>query len=207
MRSSARKLHNDIETLEISSDKFVESSSCYIIKVKLENNNKPYELCKEFLVKRIEEMPSCGYVYDDTIYLLFSQAEKNHMFDGSHHRLCSHFCSRACIFSSGHVVVSLIELATRQAVLAYFQSKTFENTVNSIQVLSKGKITQKEATSLTMTECVNLFEERTKEKWGDIASSERHGIFIKYTDCKFIKMSEIVDARNMDRYLNYIFGK
>ncbi|MDB4769432.1 MSCRAMM family adhesin SdrC, partial [bacterium] len=70
------------------------------------------EIAKNLLTQKPEHQPSIVYFHENEIFLLFSCLEGGHHYlNGSHHRLCSEYCSYFCNIFEGRYVVdcSIIE--------------------------------------------------------------------------------------------------
>ena len=133
-----------------------------------------------------------------------------HLFNGSHHAICSYFASAAALAKKTMVQVSIVELESRTRVMVYFQTKTHQASQECMIELSDGRITAKNIGSLTHTECVELLKKKFKVEWDEICAKKRFGTFYKYIvvsedEETYQGLSEMINLQNIERYSSYFF--
>lgn len=210
--SYIKKLQNEITLYEVSSDRKIPNDSYYVVVVTIDGlSGKKTEV----LTKYAEELltvvegssPTVTYVYPPHIYYLYSSVdEKNeHVHEGSHQQVCSEFSSIASIVTGVPSVTQIVELETKSQVMAYFCLKNFENTRNSIVVLSKEKVTRKDVSQYTIGESIDMFNQKTGSNWDKISSGLRYGVFIKGRDGARKYTSIALDFKEIDMLTALLF--
>lgn len=216
--SSTQRLRNDINECEESSDRRIPTESYYVVKVTLDgaiSTVAPTTLVttiKELIRKNFDTdgRPLVAYTYGTSCYILFSSLEgTQHFLGGSHHAIISFYASYFAKATGHNVRCSIVELDSRTRILIYFQSKIYENGKLTVRA-HLSDISEKEFATLTFTESIKLLAKKTSVRWEDLASSERYGTFYKLVSSpqgkdRFAVMSEMIDIRDQDRYISYLF--
>jgi hypothetical protein len=211
--SSSKRLQNDIAVHEENSDRRIPSDMYYVLLVEIADEvsgNSVSNVVKGWLKNKKEHPILVAYVYRNSIGLLFSSVEdREHYLKGSHQALCSEYASLAAIEFQTKINVRIIELESRTKILVYFQTKVFENSKRSAQLLSKTTLSKKEINQLTFGEIINALEERASVKWDEISAGERFGTFYKYVARdgkeKFSTLAEPIDMQEIGKYTSYLF--
>lgn len=188
--SYIKKLQNEIALYEENSDRIIPPENYYVVVITIQNNAATLFGKKvDMFTKYAEEIasvtettrPSVIYVYPPHIYYLYSSVDEKseHRHNGSQQEICSEFSSVASIILSTPVTTRIVELETKSQVQAYFCLKNFENTRNSLVLLSKEKLSRKDVSQYTLQECIELFDKKTGSVWEKIPHKERFGVFIK----------------------------
>lgn len=210
MTSSSKRLQNDIENYESSSDKKIASNMYYIVYVRLENEREGPSLVKKLIKTKFDndEMPLVAYTYSNDVYFLFSSLEnsKEHFMNGSHHKICSYYASTIARERDMNVSCSIIELDSRTKILIYFQTKVYENARKTTIKLLKGK---SDLEKMSFFELMDILKTKSIN-WDDLTANEKFGVFYKYlvSDSgkgKLSTLSELFDLRNKDKYTSYLF--
>lgn len=207
--SSTRRIQNDVSFYEESSDHKISPNFYYVVRVglKVDTSEKIRNVAK-IMAKTVagdDGKPLVVYTCDTEIYMLFSSLEKNetHHLKGSHHALCSFYSSMLSREHQCDVLCSIIEMDSRTKVIVYFQTKIYENAKRSLLKMTK-KLLKKDADTLT-------FSEMTKgvPAWETTPAVDKFGVFYKHHSVgdkeKYSTMSELVDLKNMDKYMSYLF--
>jgi len=210
--SYIRKLQNEIALYEENSDRKIPSESYYVVVVAIDGmtGKKTDALTKyaeEILTVVEGSSPTLIYVYPPSIYYLYSSVDEKseHVHGGSHHGICSEFSSIASIITGIPSLTYLVELETKSQVVAYFCLKSFENTRNSIVVLSKEKVTRKDVTQYTLGESIELFDKKSGSNWDKISSKERFGVFIKGKEGSRKCSSTTLDFKESEVLMGLLF--
>jgi len=213
--SSLQRLSNDMLLCEHNSDHKVKPENYYVVRIELlDDSGDLTEFAKKDIIAKhtMGEAIMCAYVYYNTAYILYSSTDtKPHYLSGSHHELCSHYASNSTMFTGYRSRCSIIEFESRTKILVYFQTKVFENMKKSIIYLSNVSIDKKEVEMLTQKELIAALEKRAAVKWEEASTGERFGTFYKFHvlpngSKKFSTISELFDAKNMDKYTSYLFN-
>lgn len=214
--SYIKKIKNEINEIERESDKFISSNKYYIIYLKFpidQCENLSLEVTKKlgkiFLNNKPDHRPLCNYVLEDEIYLIFPPSD-DHYLDGSYQKIISEYAS---FFSNymkcSSVICKIIEFSSQIQIVTYFTLKTYLNSRKFIIKLSKDKISEEDISSKTLFELVEDLE-KDGISWDGISNENKFGIFLKFKkqNEKLVisTLSECFDARNNEKYINYIFG-
>jgi len=206
--ASLKRLQNDISFQEDLSDRRVPSNSYYIILI--QSQDAPPKSIASLAKRLIKEMDAlCVYVYERSMYLLFSAVEDGtHYLSGNHHALCSKYTSLAVLDLGLEVSTKIIELETKTKVLVYFYGKIYENMKQTAIQKSNGKIDKKDITQLTFGEIKKELMSRCAVNWERLTNDEKFGTFYKYISepkAKYVAMSEMINISTPDRYMEYLF--
>jgi len=213
--SSVQKLQNDIVGYEQTSDHKIALDKYFIVRI--ESLDTTIDLTdftkKDILAKTLLHTSIiCGYVYYNTAYILYSSVDVNngHFLDGSHQHICSHYASNCAIKTQKQAKCSLIEFDTRTKILAYFQTKIFENMKESMVYHSHSLVTPYDIAKLSFGELIEKFDAKTESGWSGLSSYECYGSFyklqIKGSEKKFAVLSELIDMHHSDKYTAYLFS-
>lgn len=206
--SFAKKVQNDMEMIEMESDRHIEQTKYYLIH--LHDSNLDSESVKVYgktlLANNQEHIPLAVYIFDTHIYLIFScvDPESKHYQNGSQQKIISEYVSYASLkLNSANISCKIVEFATQTQVITYFTWKIYNNSKNYISSLLKKEIDK------TIMESI---EELKKNGiiWDEILPENKYGSFYKLkkmNDKIYIStLSEYFDANNFQKYINYIFG-
>ena len=211
--SSVKRLTNEMEELENESNSFVLSEEYYVVRVQLENNVDSMENFAEDMLCSSPQ-PIAVYHCPDEVVLIFScMSEGNsHQFNGDHHRIVSKY---ATLFARANknvknINVKIAEFETQTQVITYMGWIVFQTSQRAMKRLSGGKITDNLLYFRTERELRDKLRDEANVVWNAVEPSERYGTFIRLRRKrdKFItlKFSELFDARENKRYINFIFG-
>lgn len=228
MLIASKRIHNDIQEYELSSDRKIPYSFYYIIKIEFyldqpetsifdlkidQNSPKIFEdtnleVCIKHILKTRQPPPLISYTNrSDTkidLYLLYSCLDSgSHYKNGSHHLICSEISSCLSRKYDCLVLCNIVELKTRTEVYAYFQYKIYEHVKNIIVKLSNSKISTKESINLTHYELINELKERGNVVWENVDPSVRFGIFYKIIRRLKAKKGDSVDFLTMSEMIDF----
>lgn len=209
-----KRIKNDMEDIEHDSDKFISSGKYYIIHISIPNyppeNMKNFG--KIFLTRNSEHQPLSTYIFENELYLIFScyEEEKSHYLEGSHQEIISEYVSFiSSETSSSEIKAHIVEFYTQTQIISYFIWKIYLNSRMYISKISDGKIDSNDIQSQTLNEITTLLGEYGVD-WESLPNENKYGVFykLKKSNEKYVisTLSEYFDARNNQKYLNYIFG-
>jgi hypothetical protein len=236
MTSNTKRIINELSTLETESASIVPSNYCYILKIKVcgphkDSLNSACNAESKSLLGSLNKIaesllltdpaPSSVYYSRDILLLIFSAAQElseentavTHQLDGNHNLIVSRYCVMLArlLPTVEKIDIRIVHLSSKTAVFSYLSYIIFTEYQESILLLSKGKITNKdlnfrtdnELRQLLITKCnVNLDDEVPPEnKYGVLLRAKR----IK-NKANYVKMSELFDARDTKKYISFIFG-
>ena len=148
------------------------------------------------------------------IFSSISTEGATHYLKGSHQLLCSEFCSKLTLIFKKPITIKVIEIKTRTELLAYLQYIVFQNMRNSFVDLAETKVSSRSSETkiksnikdLTLHESVDFLEKKGVI-WKDIPKEKKYGVFYKYdkTQNKIIRMSEMIDLKNKEKYEIFFF--
>ncbi len=223
MTSNVKRLHNEIVSLEESSDFCIHHDKYYIIRITIlyhqsvaEEKKDLHTITQELLSLNSEHQPLITYTHDNEVFMLFSclsEGEK-HYLNGSQQLLCSEYCSifynNSPLTGFSKVICRIIEFSTQTKVFAYFSWVVYQCTLATIISLSRKRITEKDTSTFPITELVEMLETKCNIKWSKEDSSDKYGTFYKLKKKKsklyISSMSEAFDAREDRKYIAYLFG-
>lgn len=200
--SSSQRIKNDVNSHEVSSDKYISNECYYVVRIELEKEVDTLEKFVKNLLKTHPSHPILGWCQKSTCTFLFSSVDEEHYMKGSHHSIISEFVSLFCLEYESKAKSRIIELESRTRVLVYFQTKIVENENSEMM---KYSIKQKDIDSLTRTELVEKLKEKNTN-WETIPSAEKFGTFFKYSSGKFLVMSEAMITLDNPVYTSYFFS-
>lgn len=201
--------------MENSSDKVIIPTNYYIVTINIDNNNKKsQEICKnlgkEFLTTNVlEERPIITYIYQNSLLMLFSCIDDNlqHNMNGSHQNICSLFVCKFCNNSCKSVRCNIIEFQQRSDIFTYLMWKIHKNMHDYIRIITNNSISVEDT---PLQELVNILFNEYNIDWDDIPAEEKYGKFLrlkrKNKKLMMIGMSELFDAQNKKKYMNYLFN-
>ena len=225
MTSNVKRLHNEIISLEESSDFCVPRDKYYIIRITIlyhqsvaDEEKDLHTITQELLSLNSGHQPLVTYTHGNEVLMLFSclsEGEK-HYLNGSRQLLCSEYCNvfysklPHAASPSFKVVCRIIEFSTQTKVFAYFSWVVYQCTLAAIISLSKKQITERDTSSFPITELVEKLEIECCVKWSKVSNSDKYGTFYKLKKKKsklyISSMSEAFDAREDRKYITYLFG-
>jgi hypothetical protein len=210
---ASKRVQNDIFQCESESDKKVAPESYYILKITLNTFDVERGTLNSYIKTLLKERahthcPLVGYVYKNTSYMVFSSRDEEHYMEGSHQGICSEYASMFAIHFGCNIDIRLVELDTRTRIITYFHSKIHDNTKQTMIECSNAQITKRDINNFTFGECLELLSKKNIS-WEGISTSDKYGTFYKYivdgeTE-KYMTLSEIIDVRDMKRYMTYFF--
>jgi len=211
--SSVKRLTNEMISIENNSSKFIPKDNYYIVKIRIDEqkNNEMKNLAELMLYS--SPQPICVYYTCSEVDLVFSCVEEDevHQFEGSHHRIVSHYAKEFARESkkSNIVDINIVELNSQTQVITYLGWVVFQTSQNAMQKLSDGKITDKLVHFRTEKELQDILTQEGVD-WDKVSSFEKYGTFIRLRKKKdnvyITELSEQFDAREYKRYTSFIFG-
>lgn len=216
--SHIKKIQNDIDDIEKESDKFISPDKYYIIYLRFPNETKDLslditkKLGKIFLNHNPNHQPLANYVFEDELYLIFSPLQDASIYylGGSYQKLLSeHVSYFSNYLKCGNVKCAIIEFASQIQIITYFTLRIYVNSRRFILGLLNDKLSEDDISSRTLSELTEELKNYNQD-WENIPNENKFGIFLKLKNSgnKIVisTLSECFDARNNQRYINYIFG-
>lgn len=218
--SYIKKIQNDIDDIERESDKFISPDKYYVIYLRfpvrdcenlsLESTKK---LGKIFLNHNPHHQPLANYVFKDELYLIFSPMDdlsKELYLNGSYQKINSRYVSYFSKYlQCENVGCTIIEFTSQIQIVTYFTLRIYVNSRRFILGLLNDKLSEEDISSRTLSELTDELKNYNQD-WETIPNEQKFGIFLKLknTGNKIVvaTLSECFDARNNQRYINYIFG-
>ena len=216
--SASRKIQNDIQALYSQSDRLIDPSHHYIVRVEYENPKIDATGISKHFTGGLDGLPTrplVVYAHRNIAHLLFSAVDsesgESHQYGGSHHTVCSKYCSMATLDANSRAICSILEFDSRSKVIIYFQTKIQEAIDYAVISNSSGNITKKNVNQHTFAECVDILKKKAGVEWSKLTPHSRFGAAYKRvtTDAgeeKYSVLSEQVNLQDMDRYISYFFG-
>lgn len=226
MLSCAKKISNEMITLEGNSAKFIAPSDLYTVKITFGNSTPSIEDIKKIATEELNSTPEPSAVYynDVEIILMFSYVVENyylldapqelftHQLEGNHHDIISKYVSKI-ISSYGNALnitqvnAKIIEFNTQNQAVIYLGWVIFEHSQKMLIKLSKNKIKEDLLQFRTQSELKEMLYDLSGVKWDSVAKSSRYGTIlkIKKKKGKLSEFSDLFDAREHKKMISFIF--
>lgn len=211
--SYLRRFHNEMTTLEDECTFLIPSDKYYIIRLTWEPRNVVdvndiHEFSKSLLT-RITHQPLVVYAYDTEVCLIYSCVDENskHYRGGDHHALCSEY---SVLFAKRFpnvegLVCRITHFDTQTQVLGYLAWRVYKNYTSTLSGVSQN-VSEKDLSSLTLQEVL----EKAGDAVNSVTDTQKYGCLFKLRKKKgqpsISMLSEYIDARNMAKYSNFVFG-
>lgn len=217
MTSSERILSNNLVSIELASDKRIQNSDYYIVRIVIDGvkRNKLIDAAEELCKGNIPKYkntdsppwtpPIVAYICDNEIQLLFSTTEEEHNLGGSHQKICSILTSALTLYFGKPCQTSIIELANRVLILCYFQCKICSYSQNKMaSLLPKKHSAKAKFKTLTLSEQIHILKEENIE-WADFENYEKYGTFIKIERGILKQLSKNINFSNKEEHEEFLF--
>lgn len=207
--SFTTKLKNDMEDIERESDKYIDPSHYYIVRIFPQDYSFPEKIksmAKTLLTRNSMHLPLTVYFFDKDVYAVFSCTDgAQHYLNGSHHAILSEYVSFASSFlEHSFVNCSIVQFLSQTQIVSYFTWKVYTYSKKYIE-----ELLQKDSEE-TLMELIAELRKTKNIEWDHIPSENRYGIFykLKKQNDRFIlsTLSEYLDASKYPKYIQYIFG-
>lgn len=187
------------DTILSESSSFEEDENCDQEEISIE------DLSQKLLLGLPDHQPSIVYFRNCEIFLLFSCLDENkiHFLGGSHHKLCSKYCSYICNIFNGKYCVecSIIEFDSQTKIFTYFLSKVHNFYFNFLVEISEID----NASELSISE---LEKNIDVKNWVD---PDKFGTFFKLNKGKknsiyISSLSKLLSAKDIENYRKFLFS-
>lgn len=229
--SFERRLKNGIHEHERTSDRNISPNKYYVVNIssyitlkKYKQLHSPEETTNfpKYILESIDastkqdstsEKPVIVYTYSIkenrqryvNIILLFDKSTQVHFQNGSSQLIVSWYVSYYSRLFESNVIAKVIEMDTKVQVLSYFYLSMNINMTSSLIGVSKGKIKEHDIEACTIDECLDRLSSKQRVSWEKMENSNKFGINYKFSGEKLISLAEMIDFRNIDKYISYFF--